>query len=302
MPGTNSLAKSLRLLADELKRLAELVEAQKESELLHGSKRLSVIGHAMPKSADSRAEEIKAKYEKDFLYNWLLDKDITPIAYESSLKGKKYLVQAAEFLADHYDRLKDFYKKLKMNTGQSRRNFHHISNNGRHLNFIKKWCAMLEEIEIIDDFKLESEQKVFVDISLLNEAIGFVNGYWLEIYLRSEIANALSMHLQKIHSFDIMAGVQITKADDSKSELDLLLMVNSYVLWFECKTGKINEYYERFNEHRKLMQLNSRDSFLLIPEENAQLSINVRKRSGMHLLSATTLEWDLERLFKRILN
>ena len=103
-------------------------------------------------------------------------------------------------------------------------------------------------------------------------------------------------NIDKISSFDIMAQVEVQTPDRKTSELDLLLMINEKIYWFECKSGQIGaKYYNLFKKHKKYLQLPELQSFLLVPEMNLNQAEAVKQRSGMTLLYATQLENQLNK-------
>jgi len=213
--------------------------------------------------------------------------------YIENLKVDDYLFAAVEYLADHYQHLHAFYKQLKYHQN-IRKNFtHHTSANS--ISYIKKWCTMLQQHHLIDAFKIENEN-IYIDIAEVHNATYFIYGYWLELLLRREIAQLLHQHLSHIQSFDIISQASVMLPDKQLTELDLLLMVNNQVYWFECKSGTIQTYYEKFNQHRKIMKLDAQHAFLIIPHRDANIALQTQKRSGMTTLYGIELEQQLQEI------
>jgi len=284
------LADSIDLLAEQIKTM-DALEATNEFMELHKEFEEITENYSL-----ERKETWSKKYRKGYLKEWLRDRGLEPAQATEGLSSDRYLTKTAEYLADNFSKLEEFYKSLK--NGQSvRRNFNFLDH-GNAMAYISTWCQMLKNHEIID-YVIEKQNGFYVDIAEMKLATFFINGYWLELLLRSEIGDLIKNNGDKIDSFDILSGVEILKPDNSLTEFDLMLMVNEQVYWFECKSGDIGRYYKLFNEHRKLIDLDYKNAVAVIPSPNVQIASNFRKRSQMQTFSATDLQAQLNRiLFK----
>ena len=185
----------------------------------------------------------KQKYQKDYLKNWLAKKGIKPSKGDSNLKTNQKLEQAAEYLAENYTKLKEFYESLKRSQNV-RIDFSFSSIKGASA-YILVWGKLLKELRVIDNIE-NAHGKFKVEIAELKDATAFINGYWLEILLKTSIADYLKNNLGSIQNFDVLTQLHLSKPHGGMAEFDLLLMINLKVFWFECKSGDIGKYYERF--------------------------------------------------------
>jgi hypothetical protein len=301
MPNT-PLSQALATLADAIDQLAFLVADQRSHDNTEQVRQFSVIvqkfkqvSQAAGTNADQK-HDWNAKYKKGYLKKWLKTKNLVPAQAQESLKADIYLNNAAEYLATNFSQLAEFYQRLKY--GQSlKRNFTYATNSNA-MKYIVQWCKMLHKQNFIDQV-VEKQTEVYVDIAEMAEATLFINGFWLELVLRSQVAKLIKGNFENIQSFDILSQLHLLKPDNKMTELDLLIMINDKVYWFECKTGDIGSYYKTFATHRQLLGLDYAQAAVLIPAANIQMTANFRVKSGMQTLNVSDLETQLhEIIFK----
>ena len=296
MPDTPALSQILLELSDAIEELALLLAKQKVTDREESVKKLHLLTRKIKKlqtGDDSLKDKIVKKYKKGFINNYLNIRKIYNGKHINNLKVDQKLYQIADYLVDHYIGLEEFYKKLKYHQNIKRDFVAHT--NKSSLAYIRKWSRMLHDNKIIDTFALLDQDKIDVDIAQVANATNYINGRWLEIFLRAELAKFMRQNINEISSFDIMAQVEVQLPDRKTSELDLLLMINGKIYWFECKSGQIgSKYYKIFRKHKEYLQLPEAQSFLLVPEMNLNQAEAVKKRSGMTLLYATQIEQQLK--------
>lgn len=299
MSQNKQLANSLTELSDAIRQLAEILQNQSNTDNQVHIKQFSLIVKrfsATTHQIQQPPNEIKAKHKKGFIQQWLGQKNMAMVDGNENLKADDYLFHAVDYLADHYLHLKEFYSQLKRHQSL-KKNFTHQTTR-QSIEYIQRWCNMLHQQNMIDSFNITNSTDIYVDIAEVHAAANFIYGYWLEVLLRKEVAVWFNNNLSNIESFDIVSQAYVLKPDKTKTELDLLIMVNGKVYWFECKSGDINRYYKKFNEHRKTMQLGANNSFLVIPDKNGPISLEALKSSGMSTLSGTELEVQLPQFLK----
>ena len=299
------LASSLHDLSEAIEQLAQIIAQQKDDDNDIHIQQFSLITKRFKESTQQlllksdvasikKPKNINTLHKKGYIKNWLENNQIMVADGLDNLKADDYLYAAVDYLSDYYEYLLPFYKQLK--SSQSvRKNFTHKTTKNS-ISYIQNWCKILQNLKLIDHYKIQNNESVFIDIAEVHNATYFIYGYWLEVLLRREIAQTLHKNLQQIHSFDIISQVSIVKPNQQLTELDLIIMVNEKIYWFECKSGIINNYFEKFAEHRKLMGLNEKNAFLLIPHKDANIALHTRRRSGMTALYGTELETKLSEI------
>ncbi|HMX61395.1 MAG TPA: hypothetical protein PKD39_12445 [Chitinophagales bacterium] len=301
-----NISNALLELSEAIEQLALVIAKQHQTDHEHHVKQLAVITNTFKKvsneiqkpnitAIDSTSQLIQQKHKKSFLRNWLKQKNITIESATDNLRADEKLFKVANYLSEHYLHLNAFYKQLKRS--QSLKSNFNFKTNKQAIKYIQNWCLMLHQHKIIDAFNNVSDDEMYVDIAEMHDAVFFIYGYWLEIVLRREVAHLLYKHLENIKSFDFLASTKILKPDLSNTELDLLLMINDKVYWFECKSGQISEYFERYKQTRMLLQLPSEQAFLVIPHIDLNIPLHAKKVSNMKTLFGTQLEEQLQTIF-----
>lgn len=299
MSNQNPIIQSLLELSDAIEQLATTIAQQKNSDQLIQQKQLSVITQKFnyakkllqPEGQEESTALIRQKYQKGFLKSHLEQHDIFISTTIENLRADENLYRAVDFLQDHFEQLKEFYTHLKRSQ-VLKKNFNHKSTT-QATRYIQDWCKILHHHKIIDGFKVISDSEIFVDTAQIIQATSFINGYWLEVLLRREIALFLHQNLSNIHSFDILSQTTILKQDQSNTELDLLLMINQKIYWFECKSGQISGYFERYKITKQDLNIPDNQAFLVIPAQDIHIPLHAKKRSNMLTLFGTELETQL---------
>ena len=211
MPQNPKISKTLLLLAEALEQLALIIAQEEGQNKQEQVKQLEVIRQKIKKIETGDKEQlyrqIRQKHRKGYIKNWLVQKNIYTGKATDSLRVDNKLYQVADFLADHYRHLQDFYKQLKKHQ-VIKKDFVYKTPK-QSIKYIRKWGKMLFENKIIDAFQFLDNEKIDVDIAEIHRTTYFINGYWLEIFLRRELAKLMRKHIDKIQSFDILAQAEI---------------------------------------------------------------------------------------------
>jgi hypothetical protein len=282
------IAQTLHELAEVLSKLADSIttngyEAQNVTKL---TELLDNLKQATP-SPDN------TKYKKGYLRKWLKSKQIAMVKADDTLESDTFLIQTASYLAQNYQHLGEFLQKLKQ--GQSlKRNFTFRSSKTA-LPYVLKWCEYLKKHQLVDN-SIDKSPEVYIDIAEVATATSFITGNWLEIVLRNTLSNVLKSNAELVDSYDVLSQIHIVKEDGKVSELDLLLMLNEKIYWFECKSGEIGEYYKLFLLHKTRMSLDYEGSIVVIPNPNITVTATLKAKNDMQTFYATDLEEQLTNL------
>lgn len=301
---TNPISQSLLNLSQALEQLAYTLAQSNTKVGEKQVKELAVLVEKFKKDlplqeigkGETVEQQLERKHQKGWLENWLQAKGIYVGKHTDHLRVHAQLYGIADYLVDHYRILKDFYAQLKRS--QNIKQDFTIRTTTQSVKYIRQWCDMLHQAKIIDGFQIDPQQDVEVDLARIHEATYFINGYWLEILLRMEVGFFIKRHLESIQNFDFMAQVELVHPNRTNTEIDFLLMLNDQVYWFECKSGNIGEYYRRFAQTRKRLELSLQQSLLLVPEVQFHQAQHTQKIAGMTLVYATELEKQLEDILK----
>ncbi|MBK9270714.1 MAG: hypothetical protein IPM48_03885 [Saprospiraceae bacterium] len=297
---------AFRELANALIDFITLISSQNLEERDQYIKELALVMKRMAKTPPPSDELVgfremaRMKFKKGAITQWMNSKKFTIAGGSDSLKVDAYLHQVSDYLALHYSELKPFYETLKL--AQNRRKDFRFKMQKSSLRYIGEWCKKLSQLELIDRYHFNRDE-VVVEIAEIHKATQFIMGYWLEVLLRSKVAELLRKHLQHIQNFDFLSQTGVMRPDGKNTEIDLLLMVNQKFFWFECKSGNIASYYQKFASQREFLGLDPAQSFLVCQEADPNKSLHVMKVSGMNSLYATELVEQLEKyIFEPLLS
>lgn len=297
MDNLNDLQQAVKTLSEAIQQFEQLIVLQKTEEKEHQIKQFAVLASRFRQlSGTMLGNAAKDKYQKGWLRKWLTNRNMLPAQAIDTLKGNQFVEQTALYLAENFYELEDFYQQLKY--GQSQRRNFVFKPNKNALPYIRKWSELLKQQRFIDSF-VERTDGIFIDIAELADATSFIYGHWLEVLLRVKVANYLRTSIDNITSFDVLSQVHILKPNDQHTELDLLVMINEKVYWFECKAGDIGDYYKLFKTHQGMLGLTYMQSAAVVPEPNVQLAKNFRQKSNMQCFNAIHIDEQLARFFQQ---
>ena len=310
-PSPKSIAQILKELSDALEELAYIIAQQKIADQAQPVRKIKVLTDKIkslrPQPPATAAEEnpeeaLKKAYRKNFLREWLINKNVHIGKALDNISVQDKLYQTAAYLAEHYNNLEDFYKELKRKQVRKIEEFKYVGTVSS-MRYIRKWAEMLVQNKLLDAFEPLNELGIEVDTALIKEATAFINGMWLEIYLRRQIVNFLERNYRHINAFDVLSDLHVTFPNGKSGEIDLLLMLNGQVFWFECKSGQIgNEYYEKYAYvNHRVLQLPEGYAFLVIPQMRMHQPQEIKGRTGMIPIFATDLDDYLDYALKKAL-
>ena len=310
-PSPQSIAQILKELSDALEELAYIIAEQKNTDRTQAVSKIKVLTGKIksfrPKPSTTGPDEtpgqiLKKAYNKNYLRNWLIEKNVHIGKALENISVEDKLYRTAAFLAEHYNTLENFYKELKRKQVRKIEEFKFVGTRSS-INYIRRWAEMLVQNKLLDAFEPLNELGIEVDTALIKEATAFINGMWLEIYLRRQIVDFLMRNYQQVNAFDVLSDLHVTLPNGKSGELDLLLMLNNQIFWFECKSGQIgNEYYEKYAYiNRRVLQLPEEHAFLVIPQMRMHQPREIKERTGMIPIFATDLDDYLDYALKKAL-
>lgn len=229
MYDNSSISKSLVELSDAIEQLAMIIAQQKDLDKELYVKPLSLLVNKVRESTDVLQDQIvlsnqDGKFQKGYIEDWLQSKNIYVGKGKSTLKVSEKLYRVADYLCDHYNHLESFYAQLKRHQ-VLKKDFVALSKK-ESIKYIRNWCNMLHRNKIIDSFTKLDQYKTDIDINEIHEATLFINGNWLEVYLRKELSLWMKTHMDKIFSYDVLTQVEIVKPSLRNTEVDLFVMIN----------------------------------------------------------------------------
>lgn len=107
------------------------------------------------------------------------------------------------------------------------------------------------------------------------EAIAFLTGKWLEIYVRLKFIDAVK---NRGIAYSYMQGVSIRLQNGDIFELDFLCEIEGVISWMECKTGEFQQHLERYRKFKNLMGLHTNHATLVISDKRADSDTRQKMR------------------------
>lgn len=175
-------------------------------------------------------------------------------------------VAIATYMGDNYPHLSRFIDACKRSasTGQSLK--HSLVNNPADIAYVTQLCRKLNECAFLKEYAYQRTQRFVWAQAMSDGAVqNFFNGAWFEIYVRKVVEEILAKQQGVVDEAQILKGACIRLPDGSESELDLLIGVGSgRTIWIECKTGKWQDFSERYKKTGNALGIEAQNAALVL--------------------------------------
>lgn len=201
--------------------------------------------------------------------------EANPVKYDSQQN------QLANEIAKNYDCLQDFYRQFikKVKNNQA---FEYCLKDKHNEDIVVHTSlgAELKKLGFYPGYKYQGKNAKIMSFPVCPEQVTkklfkFLQGGWFEVHILAQTIKYLTRKNAKNknkkrelikYSFLLNPYANFYKKNDSKLyrkyELDILLLIESHLVWIECKSGKVSDA-----ELQKYSDNNQR--FLKIPKRNA---------------------------------
>ncbi len=215
---------------------------------------------------------------------------------EEDREREKVLARLALFLGDRYPTLTRVYEKLKQSLSTKRQFQLSLTDASQEeISNSTQFCTSLKQYALLTSYHYKSEERrLRAKASTEGWVQNFLTGGWLESYVMQKIQKALrSRNLPH----EVVRGLQVVLPNGDQTELDVLVLVQGRVFWFETKTGDFQAHIAKYSKLKKTLGLSAKESFLvLLGVDKAR----ARELSALHNVTvvnqATFLEAFLEAL------
>ena len=227
---------------------------------------------------------------------WLNDRGITicTINQPEHPLGDS-LNRFALFLGDRYETLKDFARVLKKKSaGAHRANSLSLKNKSEsEISHVVQFGNDLKRNALLQDFRYVKKDRVAF-FELQDEGIvkNFFTGDWLERYVQLKVVEVLKQLLPDVTP-KVLANAAVEFPSGEKAEFDLIVGLDSKVLWLECKSGKdypkdVSKYGGIAKNHIKIEPQDA--ALVLLVELTDEEKTNNSHFAGMQVIHMTQLE------------
>ncbi|MFQ3575379.1 MAG: hypothetical protein SNJ77_02985 [Cytophagales bacterium] len=221
------------------------------------------------------------------IFRFLADRNIQVKTFQTDEEIDDVLDNIALFMGNRYNRVKKVYNsiKSKLNSGTA---FKLDLKNAtqEEVSYSCQLCNSLHQIAFLSEYKyLKSPQfLIYAKPNRIPTAINFFTGQWLERFIKTEVKNTIRK-LERPVKFAYLTNPQIILPNGDDFELDVLFYIEDEIFWFEAKTGEYQNYVDKYSRMAKLMQLDSKHSFMVLTEVNESNCVALKKVFGMEVVN-----------------
>ena len=253
------------------------------------------------KPPSQKAPELLEAPKPKSLEEWLRGRGIgvqkRPVA-EGEEEREKVFSRLALFLGDRYQSLEKLYDKIKWSLSTKQQFELSLAEaTQEEIANSTQFCTLLKQYALLTSYHYKSEDRLIrAKASTEGFVQNFLTGGWLERYIKEKVAKALR---SKNLPHEIALGYQVVLPGGEPMELDLLVLVQGRVFWFEAKTGEFQAHIAKYARIRKLLGLRPQEVFLvLLGVEKAR----AKELSALHEITVTTQATFLESFLEALEN
>lgn len=175
-------------------------------------------------------------------------------------------VMLANYIGGKYDYVADFVDLIKKSAVNNRVFSFVLTERPADLPYVTQLGNKLHECGFLQDYAyLKTARTVRLRANTDGVVQNFFNGAWFEIYTHSVVSECIAQHSGALRDYQILKGACITLRDGSQSEIDLLIGIDpERVVWVECKTGKWQDFTERYKHTGDILGLGAEEAALVL--------------------------------------
>ncbi|MFM2248309.1 MAG: hypothetical protein RL071_4384 [Pseudomonadota bacterium] len=148
----------------------------------------------------------------------------------------------------------------------------------------------LHALALVEAFKYHKAPAYTLTLSpsRLPEAINFITGGWLELYVRGVVQRAVAS-ARPGASHSLLENPQVSLPTGEDFELDLLLEVEGEVWWIEAKSGAYQKHIAKYKRVGRMLGLPAERCTLVLCEANAELCASLSGLFGMRVVGVADI-------------
>lgn len=221
------------------------------------------------------------------IFRFLSDRNIQVKTFQTDEEIDDVLDNIALFMGNRYNRIKKVYNsiKSKLNSGTGFR-LDLKNATQEEVSYSCQLCNSLHQIAFLSEYKYFKSPQFLINAkpNRIPTAINFFTGQWLERFIKTEVKNTIRK-LERPIKFAYLTNPQIILPNSDDFELDVMFYIEDEIFWFEAKTGEYQNYVDKYSKMAKLMQLDSKHSFMVLTEVNEPNCVALKKVFGMEVLN-----------------
>lgn len=221
------------------------------------------------------------------IFRFLAERNIQVKTFQTDEEIDDVLDNIALFMGNRYNRVKKVYNsiKSKLNSGTGfKLDLKNVTQ--EEVNYSCQLCNSLRQIAFLSEYKYFKSPQFLIKAkpNRIPVAINFFTGQWLERFIKTEVKNTIRK-LERPVKFAYLTNPQIILPNGDDFELDVLFYIEDEIFWFEAKTGEYQNYVDKYSRMAKLMQLDSKHSFMVLTEVNEPNCVALKKVFGMEVVN-----------------
>lgn len=211
-----------------------------------------------------------------FLETFLSSRKIAIKSRAKEEPADKVIDSLSLFLGEHYDALSSLLAKIKramqhgMPITESVRDL-----SQRDISAVCQFCTRLHEIAFLEQYQYLRSPAYLIKAkpTTLPIAQRFFGGQWLERFVLlvvKAVFERVASEVEAKPGFEYLINPQITLPNGDDFELDVLVAIGSFVYWIEATTGDYQQHIAKYSRFAKLLGLDVRHSFMVLPDVAAE--------------------------------
>lgn len=217
-------------------------------------------------------EEFSDNFINDFseIEEFLRSKNISIKSVREEDEADKVLDRIALFMGNRYSNIKNLYQKMKKNLNEGTGFRLDLKNHKQEeIADITQLCNNLYEIAFLEEYKYFKSPKYILQgkVNKIPKAINFLNGGWLERYIKSaviEIIKSISNPIPLNYSY--LKNPQIILPNGDYFELDIIFKIENEYFWFEAKTGDYQRYIHKYSKVAEILDLDFKHAYMILTD------------------------------------
>jgi len=240
---------------------------------------------ALEKAVAAGSSAEGGEREEVDLEAWLRKRGIrvVKVYQEENPELSKLFSRLAWYMGQRYSSLSRFLQKLKRALSNGDRVVHSLQKASQEETAnVTQLATLFRDNAFLKDYSYQG-RIVRATPSRDPRFINFVNGDWFEIYL------ALLIERELPGPKRLLRKIQIQLPSGDQGELDLLLAYAGQVFWIEAKTSQSQTGVSRYAELRKVLDLPTERSFLVLLEATPERRRALEERYRLRVLAPEEL-------------
>ena len=288
---SGELKQSISLLNQEIQSLKgdlEGLKIQFKSSNLTSSEPIPITNITNKFTLLNSSEEIEGRFEQNIandvtistefinIISCLNARNIRVDRYYQPVSKDDIFDKIAVTIGEKYTIIAPLYQQIiRSLNSKSKVSFSLAKSNPDEIATCTQFCQTLLQNSLLADYYYDKQQKLISATPQIGnpEINCFLNGRWFELYIYKKVTDFLTANKLE---YECLMNPHITLSNGDSFEIDLLFLVNSELIWIECKSGhQSSSSLTSYCARRKLLDVAKNRAFIV----------------GLKLSDAQTVSW-----------